>query len=306
MPIVTSEIAVKYLCEGEVVAIPTETVYGLAANATDDDAIVKIYSLKNRPQFNPLIIHVNSLEMVESWAFVSEFSKVLMEEFWYKRKAPISFVLNLKEKHPLSLLALAGLNTVAVRRPNHSIALNILKQISFPLAAPSANRSNFLSATTADHVLNGLGSAVPVVDGGACSIGLESTIIDVTQDQMKILRPGAVTKSDLEMFGEVMYAKHDHAIKAPGMMPRHYAPQRILKMNVLEKEEGMAFLGLGVCEGADLNLSESGDLNEAAANLFRYLHKLDKDPFVSIGVAPIPNSGIGRAINDRLIRACVN
>lgn len=304
MPIITSEAAVKYLCNGDVVAIPTETVYGLAANATDDEAIAKIYSLKARPQFNPLIIHVNSIEMVEKWAIVSKFTKGLIEEFWNKRAASISLVLELKKNHPLSLLALAGLNTVAIRRPNHPIALNILSQISFPLAAPSANRSNSLSATTAAHVLDGLGKQVPVIDGGACAIGLESTILDVTQDRMKILRLGSVTEEDLKSFGKVEYGGHDQAIKAPGMMLRHYAPNRLLKMNVFKKEEGMALLGFGVCDNADLNLSMSSDLNEAAANLFRYLHELDKDPFTSIGVQPIPNIGIGKAINDRLIRAC--
>ncbi|MCE2715867.1 MAG: L-threonylcarbamoyladenylate synthase [Pseudomonadota bacterium] len=304
MPIITSEAAIKYLCEGEIVAIPTETVYGLAANATDDKAIAKVYSLKNRPQFNPLIMHVDSIEMVEKWAVISKFTKTLMKEFWYGRETSISFVLELKKNHPLSLLALAGLDTVAVRRPNHPITLNILSQISFPLAAPSANRSNSLSATTVAHVLDGLGESIQVIDGGACSVGLESTILDVTQDKMKILRLGAVTKEDLEPFGEVDHGKYGEAIKAPGMMSRHYAPQRLLKMNVLKKEEGMALLGFGVCERVDLNLSMSSDLNEAAANLFRYLHELDREPFVSIGVTPIPDVGIGMAINDRLRRAC--
>ncbi len=304
MPIITSEIAIRYLLDGQVVAIPTETVYGLAADATSDKAVAQIYSLKSRPQFNPLIIHVDSIEMIEEWAIISEFAKDLMKEFWNKRKASISFVLQLKKSHPLSLLALAGLSTVAVRKPNHPITLNILKEVSFPLAAPSANRSNFLSATSAIHVLNSLGQQVPIVDGGACVVGLESTIVDVTQSEMELLRHGAITEMDLADFGKVSCINNSAAIKAPGMLTRHYAPLRPLKMNVLTKEKGMALLGFGYCSDAELNLSESKNLNEAAANLFHCLHELDKDPFLSIGVQPIPNTGIGKAINDRLMRAC--
>lgn len=306
MPIIEKKIAIKYLANHQVVSIPTETVYGLAANATSDEAVAKIYALKDRPQFNPLIIHVPTIEMATEWAIVSEFAKQLMEEFWIKRSASISFVLKLKNNHPLSLLALSGLDTVAIRRPNHSIALEILNSLPFPLAAPSANRSNNLSTTTAAHVLESLGEDVPVVDGGACAVGLESTILDVTQDQMMLLRLGLVTESDLAAFGKVTHADVKGAIKAPGMLKRHYAPQRPLKMNVHKKEQGMAILGFGDCHDANLNLSASGNLNEAAANLFNYLHQLDCEPFTSIGVSPIPDIGIGAAINDRLRRACEN
>ncbi len=304
MPIVTAEIAIKYLTNQQVVSIPTETVYGLAANATSDEAVAKIYALKDRPQFNPLIIHVPTIEVVEEWAIVSKFAKSLMEEFWLNRSASISFVLQLKNKHPLSLLALSGLSTVAVRRPNHPIALGILNNLSFPLAAPSANRSNNLSTTTAHHVLESLGEDVQVVDGGDCAVGLESTILDVTNDQMMLLRLGAVTEHDLLSFGKVAFANAGGAIKAPGMLKRHYAPQRPLKMNVFKKVPGMALLGFWDCKGADLNLSASGNLNETAANLFSYLHELDREPFTSIGVSSIPDTGIGAAINDRLKRAC--
>ena len=304
MSIVPTEIAIKYLTNQQVVSIPTETVYGLAADATSDEAVAKIYALKDRPQFNPLIIHAPSIKMVEEWATVSEFAKQLMEEFWIKRGASISFVLELKKNHPLSLLALSGLSTVAVRRPNHPIALDILNSLSFPLAAPSANRSNNLSTTTAHHVLESLGKDVPVVDGGDCVVGLESTILDLTHDQMTLLRLGAVTEHDLSPFGKVAHANAESAIKAPGMLRRHYAPQRPLKMNVVKKASGMALLGFGICNDANLNLSVSGNLNEAAANLFNYLHQLDCDSFTSIGVSPIPNTGIGAAINDRLKRAC--
>ena len=175
--------------------------------------------------------------------------------------------------------------------------------MSFPLAAPSANQSNTLSTTKADHVLKSLGD-IPVVDGGICEVGLESTILDITNDEMKILRLGAVTENDLKPFGKVQLAYHGDAIKAPGMLKRHYAPKIPLRMNILEKEPKMALLGFGDCPGADLNLSISGNLNEAAANLFNYLHQLDNTSFSSIGVNPIPNEGVGQAINDRLNRAC--
>ncbi len=305
MALVSFESVLKYLQNFNVVAIPTETVYGLASNGLSDQAVAKIYSLKNRPQFNPLIMHVPSIEMVENWAVVTPLARKLMQEFWYKRGASISFVLNLKESHPLSLLALAGLNTVAVRRPNHKMALNILENLDFPLAAPSANRSNSLSPTSADHVLQSLGEHVPVLDGGNCGVGLESTIVDLTQDNITILRFGSVTASDLAEFGAVTTIT-DGAIKAPGMLKRHYAPGLPLKMNVVEKEPGMALLGFGNCKDFNLNLSESANLVEAAANLFSYLHKIDDAKFSSIGVTPIPEYGIGEAINDRLRRACAN
>ncbi len=299
------ESALEYLNNFNVVAIPTETVYGLAANGLSDQAVAKIYSLKNRPQFNPLIMHVPSIEMVENWAVVTKLARKLMQEFWYERGASISFVLNLKENHPLSLLALAGLGTVAVRRPNHEVAIKILENLNFPLAAPSANRSNSLSPTSAYHVLQSLGEHVPVLDGGNCAVGLESTIVDLTQDKITILRLGSVTALDLAEFGTANTIT-DGAVKAPGMLKRHYAPNLTLKMNVIEKEPGMALLGFGNCKDADLNLSESANLVEAAANLFSYLHKIDDASFSSIGVSPIPNHGIGEAINDRLKRACSN
>lgn len=306
MALVSFATAIEYLNNSDVVAIPTETVYGLAANGTINAAVAKIYTLKNRPQFNPLIMHVPSIDMVEAWANVTPLAHRLVKEFWYKRSASISFVLNLKDSHPLSLLALAGLNTVAVRRPNHALALKILDSLNFPVAAPSANRSNSLSPTSAQHVLDSLGNDVPVVDGGDCGVGLESTIVDLTHDKITILRLGSVTLEELTEFGNVDQATTGDSIKAPGMLNRHYAPTKHLKMNVLKKEPGMALLGFGVCQDADLNLSKSSNLIEAAANLFSYLHTLDDYPFTSIGVSPIPNTGIGEAINDRLKRACAD
>ena len=304
MPLISFKSSLEILKNSDVVAIPTETVYGLAANGLSDQAVAKIYALKSRPQFNPLIMHVPNIAMIENWAIVTPLARKLIQEFWYERNASISFVLRLKDDHHLSLLALAGLNTVAVRRPNHPLAIKILENLNFPLAAPSANKSNSISPTTADHVLQSLGSDVPVLDGGNCNVGLESTIVDLTLNKITILRLGAVTATDLTKFGNVTIANSNTTIKAPGMLKRHYAPTRKLKVNVIEKEPGMALLGFGDCKSADLNLSESANLVEAAANLFNYLHKLDKDPFTTIGVSPIPNHGIGEAINDRLNRAC--
>ncbi len=306
MALVSFATAIESLNNFDVVAIPTETVYGLAANGTSDAAVAKIYALKNRPQFNPLIMHVPSITMIEAWASVTPLAQKLMAEFWHKRAASISFVLNLKSSHPLSLLALAGLNTVAVRRPNHQLALKLLANLDFPVAAPSANRSNGLSPTSPQHVLHSLGNAVSIIDGGNCAVGLESTIVDLTQDKIMILRLGSVTAKDLAEFGNVAQVPSDHEIKAPGMSKRHYAPTKPLKMNVLKKAPGMALLGFGVCQDADLNLSVSANLIEAAANLFHYLHRFDCHPFTSIGVSPIPNTGIGEAINDRLKRACAD
>lgn len=306
MPLISFDLALKHLKDADVVAIPTETVYGLAANGLNDQDIAKIYALKNRPKFNPLIMHVPNIAMVNEWAIITPLAQLLMQEFWYKRSASISLVLNLKQHHPLSLLALAGLNTVAVRRPNHDLALKILDNLDFPLAAPSANKSNSLSPTSAEHVLQSLGYDVPVLDGGECTVGLESTIVDLTKNKMILLRNGAVTAADLKEFGEVITVNTNTAIKAPGMLKRHYAPHLPLRINVIKKEPEMALLGFGNCHSADLNLSPSGNLAEAAANLFKYLHQLDNSDFSSIGVSPIPKYGIGEAINDRLVRACAH
>lgn len=284
------------------VAIPTETVYGLAANAFSDEAVTKIYDYKQRPRFNPLIIHIAEIEAI-TWAEISPVALKLMQEFWLNRQASISFVLPLKANHPISLLALAGLNTVAVRRPNHKVALDLLKALDFPLAAPSANRSNHISPTSAFLVEDSLGDSVPVVDGGNCQVGLESTVVSLVDGKIEILRLGSVTASDLSDFGEATIASHEAAIKAPGMLKRHYAPNHSLHLNVTAKTDNMFLIGFGNING-DLNLSKSADLIEAARNLFSYLNIADQKTQNTIGIAPIPNCGLGEAINDRLLRAC--
>lgn len=294
--------AIEFLKGNQPVAIPTETVYGLAANAFSDNAIAKIYDYKQRPRFNPLIIHITEIENI-TWAKVSPLALKLMQEFWLKRQASISFVLPLKANHPISLLALAGLNTVAVRRPNHKVALELLKALDFPLAAPSANRSNHISPTSAELVEASLGNSIPVVDGDNCQIGLESTVVSLVDNKIEILRLGSVTSAELAEFGAVTIASHEAAIKAPGMLKRHYAPNHPLYLNITEKTEGMFLIGFGDM-GCDLNLSAKGDLNEAARNLFAYLNMADQQTLESIGIAPIPNYGLGEAVNDRLMRAC--
>lgn len=300
--------ACDLLHAGEVVAIPTETVYGLAADATNDKAIVKVYELKNRPSFNPLISHVPDIATAKQYVKFSKTAEMLAEYFWNTaHHRPLTLVLPRLEKTKLSHLATAGLDTVAVRIPGHPIALELLRQFGRPLAAPSANPSNNISPTTAEHVRLGFGDKAPfILDGGPCLVGLESTIIDMTQDQPVLLRPGGTTVEEIEEILKMCVLKHNDpsaSIKAPGMLKRHYAPRLPLRLNVTDPLESEAFLGFGPIEKATLNLSPSGDLKEAACNLFSMLRQLDTPKFMGIAVMPIPSTGLGLAINDRLNRA---
>lgn len=293
---------------GEVVAMPTETVYGLAADATNDTAIVKVYELKNRPSFNPLISHVPDIAIAKQFVQFSKTAEMLAEHFWNPgNHRPLTLVLPRLEKTNLSHLATAGLDTAAVRVPNHPIALELLRQFGKPLAAPSANPSNNISPTTAEHVRLGFGDKAPfILEGGQCLVGLESTIIDMTQDQPVLLRPGGTTIEEIEEILKISILKHNDptaSIKAPGMLKRHYAPRLPLRLNVIEPLEDEAFLGFGPTGKATLNLSSSGNLAEAACNLFSMLRQLDTSKFKGIAVAPIPSTGLGLAINDRLNRA---
>jgi L-threonylcarbamoyladenylate synthase len=300
--------ACDLLHQDEVVAMPTETVYGLAADATKDQAIVKIYEMKNRPSFNPLIAHFPDSEAAKKYAKFSKAAELLADHFWNPiSHRPLTLVLPRISDTNLSHLATAGLNTVAVRVPGHPIALKLLRQFGRPLAAPSANRSNHISPTTAEHVRISFGSNAPfILDGGTCQVGLESTILDMTGDQPVLLRPGGATVEEIEAVLRLPVLRHvDPAatIKAPGMMKRHYAPQLPLRLNVSEPSENEAFLGFGHTEKATLNLSPSGNLGEAACNLFSMLRDLDNPKFTGIAVMPVPNEGLGLAINDRLSRA---
>jgi L-threonylcarbamoyladenylate synthase len=304
-------IAADLLKSGQLVAIPTETVYGLAANALDDQAVARIYELKNRPQFNPLIIHFAELEQVSQHVVLNETAVKLADAFW---PGPLTMVLPRKESSPISLLASAGLDTLAVRVPNHSVSLELLKQAQVPLAAPSANPSQALSPTTAEHVLNAFhdnDKLTMILDGGPCEVGLESTIIDLTEPEPVILRPGAITAEAVsQVIGKpVSLVSVFHVSdkpKAPGLLHRHYAPNLPLRLNAKESRANEALLAFGPnAPTHSLNLSSSGNLTEAAANLFKMLRQLDQPRYQSIAVMPIPNIGLGLAINNRLERASV-
>jgi L-threonylcarbamoyladenylate synthase len=300
--------ACRLLKDGQVIGMPTETVYGLAADATRDDAIARIYEVKNRPTFNPLIIHVASAIQAMKLVEMTLEAYTLMELFW---PGPLTLVLNRKQDCPISLLASAGLDTLAIRCPAHPVAGRLIQEFGRPLAAPSANRSMEISPTSAEDVALSLGDRVPLIlDGGYCEFGLESTILDLSGNIPILLRPGSILFESLQaIVGTIHQVKKEGsvplAIKSPGMMHRHYAPHRPLRLNATECREGEALLGFGPAGSlpVTLNLSLTGDLTEAAANLFRMLRELDKDPYIGIAVMPIPIHGLGMAINDRLQRA---
>jgi L-threonylcarbamoyladenylate synthase len=295
--------AAAVILAGGLVAVPTETVYGLAADATNGAAVASIYTAKGRPSFNPLICHVADLAMAESLADFSPLARRLAERFW---PGPLTLVLPRKVTCDVSELATAGLPSIALRQPKHEATLRLIQLIGRPIAAPSANPSEQLSPTTAAHVAAGLGARIDlIIDGGACPAGLESTIIAPGEDAAVMLRPGALARSDIELFtGPLASPETASGVLAPGMMKRHYAPRARLRLGAEGPESGEAFLGFGAPrEGVHptLNLSIRGDLAEAASNLFAMLRALDQS-HDSIAVAPIPESGLGEAINDRLRR----
>lgn len=296
---------------GKLVAFPTETVYGLGADATDERAIAAIYAAKGRPQFNPLIVHVADAKDVGHFVVWNETAEKLAARFW---PGPLTFVLPRAHHSPISLLASAGLETIAIRCPAHPIAQQLIRLAGHPLAAPSANASGKLSPTQAGHVAESLGEAVDLIlDGGPCVVGLESTVLDLTTDKPTLLRHGGVTKEMLRNFlgCEIADALHNNtAPKSPGMLLSHYAPNLPLRMEATEAGANEAFLTYGddsnMKGGAfRLNLSPNGDLIEAAANLFSSLRALDSPDFSGIAVMPIPQEGLGAAINDRLARAAL-
>lgn len=284
---------------GELVAFPTETVYGLGADATNSDAVLKIYETKGRPRFNPLIVHVADFAMAETLVHFSPMARKLAE-FW---PGPLTLVLPKRPEAGLSDLVTAGLDTVGIRIPNHPLALELIRVAGLPLAAPSANRSGKLSPTTAAQVERSFSGAVPVLDGGPSQAGVESTILAVEGDVVTQLRAGALPRDEIEaaIGRPVAVAKHDAAIAAPGMLASHYAPNATLRLDAERAEAGETWLGFGPGP-AGANLSPSGDLREAARNLFTMLHLLDEGA-TRIAVAPIPRKGLGEAINDRLKRA---
>ena len=303
--------AAEVIRAGGLVAFPTETVYGLGADATNDRAVAAIYAAKGRPSFNPLIVHVLDAGAAAEYVALTPLARRLMDRFW---PGPLSLVLPRVAGCRLSLLVSAGLPTAAVRAPAHPLARDLLAACGRPIAAPSANRSGAVSPTTAAHVAASLpgsadGGPAVILDGGPCRMGLESTVVDATGEVPVILRPGGVTAEDLEQAAGAVRevsaaATGDEGLASPGMLARHYAPGKPLRLNAAKAEAGEALLAFGPDAPADaLNLSPAGDLTEAASNLFAMLHALDAGPARAIAVMPVPDRGLGRAINDRLRRA---
>jgi L-threonylcarbamoyladenylate synthase len=284
--------AAQILESGGLVAVPTETVYGLAARADSPEAVARIYAAKGRPSFNPLIVHVAGAAQAERYALLSDQARALMAAYW---PGPLTLVLPRRADAPLADAVTAGLPTVALRAPAHPVMRELLAALDFPLAAPSANRSGFISPTTAEHVLASLdGRIAMVLDGGACAAGVESTIVAVRADgSMDELRPGPIALGRRSEGG---------AIEAPGQLASHYAPGKPVRLNALAAEADEFLIGFGAVAG-DVTLSASGDLAEAAARLYACLHDAAKAPQPRIAVAPVPEEGVGLAINDRLRRA---
>jgi L-threonylcarbamoyladenylate synthase len=298
--------AAAALASGRLVAFPTETVYGLGANAADEHAVAAIFAAKKRPRFNPLIIHICDTATAEHWVQWDERARKLARLFW---PGPLTLVLARRSGCPVSLLASAGLDTLALRVPRHPVAGRLLRAFGGPIAAPSANRSGRLSPTSAQHVAEGLGHEVALIlDDGPTAIGLESTIVDLTRPVARLLRPGGLAVEEIESaIGPLALAEAGAAPQAPGMLESHYAPNLPLRLNAatVSAEEALLAFGPAVPAGAHktLNLSPSGDLTQAAANLFSHLRRLDASGAHRIAVVAVPEEGLGRAINDRLRRA---
>ncbi len=299
------------LQDGGLVAFPTETVYGLGAIASDDKAVARIFAAKNRPQFNPLISHFADSDNALGAGRKTEVAHLLASHFW---PGPLTLVLERHKDSPISLLASAGNDSVAVRVPDHKIARRLITLTGTPVVAPSANPSGRISPSNAVHVKEGLGSACDLIlDGGPCRSGLESTVIDCRDNKVILLRPGPITAEQIkERTGLITASSENNGtdgsipLAAPGQLASHYAPLARVRINATTKQQDEVFIGFGKVPGgviADFNLSESGDIQEAAAHLFALLHKADKLALNSIAFAPIPMSGLGLAINDRLLRA---
>lgn len=295
--------AAEALIEGKLVAFPTETVYGLGADATQDAAVAQVFAAKGRPTFNPLIVHVPSLEDAVALGEFNAEASELAKLFW---PGPLTLVVPRRQGCPVSLLASAGLPSLAIRVPRHPLAQDLLKAVRRPVVAPSANPSGRISPTTADHVRAGLGDKVSVIlDGGPCDIGLESTIVGFLDERPTLLRPGGLAREEIERALGHKLALGGDAGKptAPGQLESHYAPKARMRLDAASAREGEVYLAFGTASDSRYNLSPSGDLVEAAANLFRLLHEMDETGAKAIAVAPIPMQGLGEAINDRLRRA---
>ena len=316
------DIVAQILRDGAVAVLPTETVYGLCADAANATAVAKIYALKDRPQFNPLIVHGASISDLEQVAVFDDRAREIAHHFW---PGPLTLVLPLRPSAPVSDLVTAGLSTIAVRIPANDIFLSVLKRSQLLIAAPSANRSGEVSPTAPHHVMDSLGDECPVmIAGGSCNVGLESTILDLSESQEYILRTGAITaddifeKTNINVAYATMPDDQNSGVKSPGQLLKHYAPSIPVRLNAVDVKRDEALLAfgsmkfMGITGGGFakdlprdqwLNLSEAGDLTEAATHLFAYLRALDQPKFRAIAVMNIPDTGIGLAINDRLVRA---
>jgi L-threonylcarbamoyladenylate synthase len=300
--------AAKALRGGALVAFPTETVYGLGADATSGRAVAAIFEAKGRPRFNPLIVHVPDVDAAARLGQLTRLGRQLAAAFW---PGPLSLVMAKQPGCPVAELATAGLDTIAIRVPGHAVAQALLQAVKLPIAAPSANRSGHVSPTTAAHVEADLGDRVAMIlDGGPTAIGLESTVVDVTGEEPVILRLGGIAREAIAgVLGRAVAVAEGEPGKpaSPGMLARHYAPATRLRLDAREVRNGEALLAFGSAipqhAGPMINLSATGDLMEAAANLFSALRALDRSGAATIAVMPIPGEGLGEAINDRLRRA---
>lgn len=294
------------LRRGGLVAFPTETVYGLGANARDGEAVARLFEVKGRPRINPLIVHVRDQAAAEALAEFTAPARDLAKQFW---PGPLTLVLRRKATANVSLLVSAGLETIALRVPSHPVSAQLLAEARVPIAAPSANVSGQISPTTASHVAAELGDRVDfILDGGKATLGLESTVVGFIGDEAVLLRPGSLPRGEIEKVVGPLSSQKDEAIRAPGQLDSHYAPRARLRLNAHELRDGEALLAFGhplavTTAPLALNLSSTGDLREAASNLFAMLRRLDSSGAETIAVMPIPDTDLGEAINDRLARA---
>jgi L-threonylcarbamoyladenylate synthase len=300
----------RLLREGKLVAFPTETVYGLGADATSDRAVAAVFEAKGRPRFNPLIVHVLDADAARRLVAFDDRAERLAQAFW---PGALTLVLPRRPGCPVSLLASAGLDTLALRVPRHPVAQALLRACGRPIAAPSANASGKVSPTAAAHVAQSLGAKVALIlDGGRCPVGVESTVLDLSAPLATLLRPGGVTEEEIAALIGPLAApapatQSDEARPSPGLLESHYAPELPLRLDARELRRGEALLAFGPTPLAGAahceNLSPAADLKEAAANLFAMLRALDQPGLAGIAVMPVPDRGLGRAINDRLRRA---
>ncbi len=294
--------AARILRQGGLVAFPTETVYGLGADACNDEAVARVFAAKGRPQFNPLIAHVTDLAAAEKLGVFPAAARALADAFW---PGPLTLVVERAAGCPVSRLASAGLSSLALRVPAHTVALALLAEFGGPVVAPSANASGRISPTSAAHVRASLGEAVDMIlDGGPSQVGVESTVVSFLDGLPRLLRPGGLPREEIEAcLGTRLAQPAAGPLHSPGQIESHYAPRATLRLNAEAPVVGEVYLGFGIHRHGPHTLSATGNLIEAAANLFRMLHDLDAQGPRRIAVAPIPHAGLGDAINDRLNRA---